>query len=316
MMLKYHIVSLLLAFGLLCVACTSADVPPPHETEGTVLRMRFEGSVQDYGPQTRAGTSWTNGDRIYLQFTVGTRRVTGRATYHTPDAGDPTDTGWDIEPDAALTPSQLASTCEAYYFHNAASLQTQRVEMGAQTVAYGQRAATCFYDNGVLIVQGVLLPLTARVRFRGTAKQQFAVEGLSQLTAYDAANGTFASTTDRIDVTVGSDGNTPYFYVLPADDSARLLTLHLYGTAVATRTMEATTLQPATTGYITLPTFTKPGKWLLAEPISGDDFPEDVNWDEGAAINAQISGDDFPADQQWDYGTPSSDPYAHDENWD
>lgn len=260
------------------------------------IRLRFEGQIKGYGHPTRAATNWSPGDRIYLLFTVGGQHVTARATYHTPDASDPEDTGWLIEPDGVLTSSLLESTCQAFYFSNPTQLQNQCVVLNEQSIAYGQRSATCFYsEEGTLIVYATLIPMAARLRFRGTPGQQFSISGLAFHTAYDAVSASLTTQPQRIKATIGTDGITAYYYVLLADDSTRQLTITLPGAYAATRVMEATALQPAATGYITLPTPTQPGKWQISEPISGDDFP---------------------ADEDWDNSTATYDPYAQDENWD
>lgn len=341
--MKNNTISVICACALACVlslglsACSAAADEPPRPVD-TALRLRFEGTLEGYGPQTRAAAEWTPGERIYLLFHVGGQRVTARAIYHNPDPTDPQDTGWSIDGfSGALTPSLLAATCQAFYIADAATQTAQRVELSAQSVPYGQTNAACFYDEGVLIVRATLRPLVARLRFLGTAGRQVAADGLARLTAFDATTATFTATPQRITATVGANGSTSYFYVLPADSASRQLTLILPGMGTATRTLEATALTPAATGYITLPTAAQPGKWTIMEPVSGEefsadedwdegagtsgtvsgeDFPADEDWDEGAGTNGSVSGEDFPADEDWNNSIQTYDPYAHDENWD
>lgn len=87
------------------------------------------------------------------------------------------------------------------------------------------------------------------------------------------------------------------------------------GTALATRTMETSTLHPATQCYITLPTLANPGKWMVTDLIYGDDFTGDANWDAGTVIRDLIIGDMFPEDVNWDNSIPSSGRYYFDESW-
>jgi len=320
-MRKFNCLFAFLSALLLLAACTGDEAPAPHSGAAGLLRLRFEGHRADFGPLTRAATEWTPGEQVYLLFTVGTEQVTALAVYHTPDVSDPTDTGWLVYPDAGLTPSLLAPTCQAFCFRDA-TLQKMQVEMDTRSIAYGQRAATCFYDDdGALVVQATMSPQTARVRFRGTPGMAFAVDGLSFLTGFDAATATLAAQSRRLSATVGADGYTPYYYVLLTDATERRLTLLLPGIGTATRVMESSTLQPASTGYITLPTVDAPGKWTITDPIGGDDFAGEENWDEGHSTNGTIGGDDFAGEENWDEGhatngTVEGDDFASDENWD
>ena len=77
-------------------------------------RTAFTGDDASNSREARAtSSSWKEGDKLYLQFTVGSERVDGTATYKAS-----TDE-WNVEYYGSVTAGEEA-TCEAYFFEGAA----------------------------------------------------------------------------------------------------------------------------------------------------------------------------------------------------
>jgi hypothetical protein len=200
---------------------------------------------------TRATSSWSDGDKIYLEFYNGSTAIPGDATYSS-------SAGWSVSYDGEL-PSGSNLKCEARFFVNATLLSSELVSLNANSEIYEDASATYSYSDGAITVQATLSPKTGRVRFTGTAGANIYTTGISVYTTFSPATNSFTSSNSVIASTVASTGSTPYIY---GSFSSSDQTIGLVGDDYAfTRTFSSNILAAGESGYMAIPSETSHNSW-------------------------------------------------------
>ena len=268
--------SLLTAALTLTTACNGDEefFPEKHENLTTdtarvvhTAKMRllgdraaFTGDDASNSREARAtSSSWKEGDKLYLQFTVGSERVDGTATYKAS-----TDE-WDVQYYGSVTAGEKA-TCEAYFFEGAASSTLTKVTLTPNTAIYADKAATYLLQEGTITVTAHLAPLTGRLRFKGESNSTFTTYGFQTYTEYDITTNTLSKDSAQVPSTIASDGYTPYIYGVFADESNK--TIYVTGKSTEhalrfSRTLPATALSQGKSGWLNLPTYTSRSGWKM-----------------------------------------------------
>lgn len=230
-------------------------------------RTAFTGDDAANSREARAtSSSWKEGDKLYLQFTVGSERVDGTATYKAS-----TDE-WDVQYYGSVTAGEKA-TCEAYFFEGAASATATKVTLTPNTAIYADKAATYLLQEGTITVTAHLAPLTGRLRFKGESNSTFTTYGFQTYTEYDITTNTLSKDSAQVSSTIASDGYTPYIYGVFADESNK--TIYVTGKSTEnalrfSRTLPATALSQGKSGWLNLPTYTSRSGWKM--DITGNIF--------------------------------------------
>ena len=277
------VLSLLTAALTLTTACNGDEefFPEKHENLTTdtarvvhTAKMRllgdraaFTGDDASNSREARAtSSSWKEGDKLYLQFTVGSERVDGTATYKAS-----TDE-WDVQYYGSVTAGEEA-TCEAYFFEGAASSTLTKVTLTPNTAIYADKAATYLLQDGTITVTAHLAPLTGRLRFKGESNSTFTTYGFESYTEYDITTNTLSKDSAQVSSTIASDGYTPYIYGVFANESNK--TIYVRGKSTEnvllfSRTLPATALSQGKSGWLNLPTYTSRSGWKM--DITGNIF--------------------------------------------
>jgi hypothetical protein len=245
---------------------TDADVESGKANVHTIP-MNFIGNVVGYDQQsssTRATSSWSDGDKVYIEFYDGTTTIPGEATYST-------SSGWSVSYDGNIA-TGTNQKCEARYFANATLLNTSLVSLNSNSEIYEDVNATYSYSDGSLTVQATLKPKTGRVRFTGTSGVKIYTTGISVYTTYSPGTNTFTSSDAVITSTVASTGSTPYIYgSFSTSDQA----IGLVGDDYAfTRTFTKDILSAGESGYMAIPSESSHNNWKsgLYVKASGVEF--------------------------------------------
>ena len=275
--------SLLTAALTLTTACNGDEefFPEKHENLTTdtarvvhTAKMRllgdraaFTGDDASNSREARAtSSSWKEGDKLYLQFTVGSERVDGIATYKA------STNEWDVEYYGSVTAGEEA-TCEAYFFEEAASATAIKVTLTPNTAIYADKAATYLLQDGTITVTAHLAPLTGRLRFKGESDSTFTTYGFQTFTEYDITTNTLSKGSAQVSSTIASDGYTPYIYGVFADESNKTIYVDSKNTEYFlrfSRTLPATALSQGKSGWLNLPTYTSRSGWKM--DITGNIF--------------------------------------------
>lgn len=268
--------SLLTAALTLTTACNGDEefFPEKHENLTTdtarvvhTAKMRllgdraaFTGDDASNSHEARAtSSSWKEGDKLYLQFTVGSERVDGIATYKA------STNEWDVEYYGSVTAGEEA-TCEAYFFEGAASSTLTKVTLTPNTAIYADKAATYLLQEGTITVTAHLAPLTGRLRFKGESNSTFTTYGFQTYTEYDITTNTLSKDSAQVFSTIASDGYTPYIYGVFADESNKTIYvkgISTEGSLLFSRTLPATALSQGKSGWLNLPTYTSRSGWKM-----------------------------------------------------
>ena len=255
----FHPLTLVLAALLLNTAWSACDNDdnadvPGCSPAGRVYIMSFSAERPTYSEVHRARLSWEDGAQVYLRFDDGSNAVTGIATYSLV-----TDT-WHVVTQQPLTAT--TGRCCAYFFESPTAMTATAVSLNAASVSYGDTLATFEVNENLLAVTARMRPLTGRLRLRGEPGRTYAVSGLTSLTKYQVASGSFTTAAQKLQGIIASDGNSPYCHVRFADATAALVVDH-NATACFRRTFTPNVLAAGTSGFITLPTAADPGAWTL-----------------------------------------------------
>lgn len=276
-------VALLLAALLFTMACNNDEelFPEKHENLTTdtarvvhTAKMRllgdrtaFTGDDASNSREARAtSSSWKEGDKLYLQFTVGSERVDGTATYKA------STNEWDVEYYGSVTAGEEA-TCEAYFFEEAASATATKVTLTPNTAIYVDKAATYLLQDGTITMKAHLAPVTGRLRFKGESNSTFTTYGFQTYTEYDITTNTFIKGSTQVSSTIASDGYTPYIYGVFADKLNKTIYVDSKNTDYLlrfSRTLPATALSQGKSGWLNLPTYTSLSGWKM--DITGNIF--------------------------------------------
>ena len=263
---------LMTSFCFLLGSCANDDdVIELNEEQNTIhtVKMQFIGSVvgfdqQSNSTQTRATTSWADGDKIYITFYNDNTIVPGEATYYS-------SSGWVVNYDGNL----VAGTdlkCEVRYFVNATYSDSYTVSFNANSEIYEDMDATYTYEKELLIVQGTLAPKTGRIRFTGTPNATIYITGISVFTTFSSATNTFSSSDSLVTATVALNGSTPYIYGEFADTDRNI---GLVGSNFAyTRTCTSDMLKAGESGYMAIPSENSHYNWRdgLYVKVNGVEF--------------------------------------------
>lgn len=223
-------------------------------------RAAFTGDDASNSREARAtSSSWKEGDKLYLQFTVGSERVDGAATYKAS-----TDE-WDVEYYGSVTAGE-ETTCEAYFFEGVTSSTAIKVTLTPNTAIYADKAATYLLQDGTITVKAHLAPLAGRLRFKGVSNSTFTTYGFQTYSEYDITTNTFSKSEARVSSTIASDGYTPYIYGVFADESNKTIYVDSKNTErwlLFSRTLPATALSQGKSGWLNLPTYTSRSGWKM-----------------------------------------------------
>ncbi len=223
-----------------CTADTadSADVPTPP-----TYTMRLLGGLSDYD-QTRAPMSWQTGARVLLRFHDPKGIITGTAVFQQ-------DETWTVTPTQALTDGSNA-TVEATYISGYSGAGTSTIALDETAAIYRDTLGTYIAEEQMLSVTATLRPVMSRLRLQGQQGRSLQLTGLSHATAFAPATGTLTMSAAAVGSTVGTDGYTPYMYVLLTAADRRLTLARTSATAYV-RTCPDDVLRPATSGFMALP---------------------------------------------------------------
>lgn len=230
--------------------------PSPEDNTAPVLSkasMKLVGDMPSYESATKADETegeWADKSKVYLQFAVGDKMVSGSATY------DLLEDIWSLEYAGTLNTVESA-LCHAYYFENAGEATFEEVPMTEKTAVYIDTTATysfSFEDN-LIVLKAHLKPYLSRVRLEGKHKQGYNFDGPLHYTSYNMLENKFVSSTKMICDTIPESGKTDYYYLFFKDQSNKQMFFYDYVTGDKfTRTFPENVFTMGKSGYLNAPT--------------------------------------------------------------
>ncbi|MDO5770931.1 MAG: formylglycine-generating enzyme family protein [Bacteroidales bacterium] len=229
---------------VLAASCSNSDMisdiaDDAHHT----ATMKLIGGVRGFDDSRADADGWSDGDVIYLNFNTAGGIVEGKATYiKSTDA-------WIVSYSGTLTEG-VATQCQAYYFDAIESANGNEVSFNYSTAVYADKNASYFYKDGAISITALLMPQTARFRFKGTPGTEFTVYGFNRYDGYSSK--ALTQSTYWVSTTISSDGYSPYIYGFLSSESRTLFVNN--GDYSYSRTINDTEFAQGRTGKFTLPT--------------------------------------------------------------
>lgn len=253
----------LFAAAILSILVTAACSNNDERTEFTeqinadgtyTYNIRIDCMIADSATDvTRANYSWENGTTLYLRFKNGSTYTAGTAVYNS-------STGlWSLTTPSSLPVLTSESTCEAYYFKNNGSVTTSTITLTENTSCY-QGTGSYTHPTGSDIYASVTLkPKNWRLRFRGSSGSSVTIvsnsSDISYYSSFNRTTGAFSTTKKDVKLTVASNGYTPYIYgTFLSPSTKNNITVKSNTNDLFYRTINGSTLQSKSSGYLTLPT--------------------------------------------------------------
>jgi len=227
--------------------------------------MQLDGGVVGFDNATRSNDadSWAEGDKIYLQFMVGTNVVDGAAIYNA------TTEEWDVQYYGTITTGTEAK-CEAYYFENAVEATHTTVTLNEHTAIYCDKDATYLFENDVLKVSASLVPMTGRIRLAGDISQDFCFSGIKHYTSYSITDNGFSTDAKNHVSTVDTEGYSEYYYGFFPDETKKEIFFDdlEYGISYS-KVLGEQALAVGRSGYLNIPSLENRSGW---ETLQFKDF--------------------------------------------
>ena len=238
-------ISAIFAMLLLAAATSCSNNDVISEMEGNVphtVTMKLIGGVRGFDDSRADANGWSDGDAIYLNFNTAGGVIEGKATYR--KASDT----WSVSYNGTLNEG-VTTQCQAYFFDGEQTANGNEVSFGATTAVYVDKNASYFYKDGALSLTALLMPQTARFRFKGTPGTEFKVFGYNCYDGYSSKSLT--QSVGSIYTKIESDGYSPYIYGFLSSENA-ILNVY-YGEYTYSRIITNTEFEKGRTGRFTLP---------------------------------------------------------------
>ena len=237
--------------------------------------------------ETRAsGSSWEDGDVIYIAFSNGGNTKVGSANYNSSLGA--------FQFSSASLISVSDASCSVYYFRGGSySVSGNTVTMDKYTAIFTDTSAKYTCSSNVITMRAAFKPYTWRLCFKGTAGTEVKMKTESNIvynTSLNLTSGSFSTKVGSEILKVKSDGYTSYIYGL-FTGSSNTIEIEVGGVCY-TRILASSKLSIGESGYLTVPTSSNLYGWTKASSS-----------DEGEAID--INKEDYGSDKNLDNASGS-----------
>lgn len=236
------------------------------------VTMKLVGEREDYDATSKSradesAVQWTDGDKLYLQFTVEGKLVSGNATYSA------TNNAWTVSYYGSIT-SGASTKCQAYYFEGASETNGV-IALSDRNPIYEDANGSYLYDGETLTVKANLKPKTGRMRFAGQKGTPVILLGISHYTTYDVSTNSFSAKTTAVKDTVdATTGYTPYIYGYFSDSETPDIKMVINSEEGYTMKCPTSMYKAGESGYLDIPTAASHNGWStgLDFTVNGVDF--------------------------------------------
>ncbi len=264
-----------LVLPTLFTACSSdeelAETPSLVEkNEEHTMTMRLNGGAPSFGNvDTRATeaaeiqSAWEDGATILLRFcdTNGTPSVMGKAKYQAS-----TDS-WVLSYYGSLT-SGKELKCHAFYFDGVSITDNNKVEPSPFTPVYSTESGSYFVDNGEIVVNATLMPMTARVMFKGGKENGLIWAGNLLVCKSFTLDEGFVLDEDTFVVTLNASGNSEYIYGFTSEECNNIIALANDGYEYK-KQFDADRFTAGSSGYVEIPSQEVNKGWMCSNATWG-----------------------------------------------
>lgn len=284
----FYRLCLILVMGLTIIACSNDESntvnnqnPVEQDKSGMyqyLLDLNCDVPSYNEGATTRSVVyTWDNAATIIVRFKSGSKFIDGLATYNS------SDNLWTIGTYDALPVITGEGVCELYYFYGATGIKDTNVTMTENTACYYTTSATYLHPSETSItINASLGKKTWRLRFKGTSGTKITLPGantdIKYFSTFNGQTGKFTDSQKDLELSVGSNGYTPYIYGTFVNSSGDNTITIVNGNSGYAKKLSSTNLGVGESAYLTIPTENSHSGWEVLPP------PEDGTVDPNATI--------------------------------
>ena len=231
---------------MLAVATSCSDSDAIKSIEDEVVHtatMTLRGGVRGFDDGRADAEGWSDGDCLYLYLSTNNGAVSGTATYNKPIDS------WSVTYSGTLTEG-TATKFEAYFFDGETSQNGTDVAFNALTAVYADKNAYYVSKDGAISLTAMLVPQSARFRFKGTPGTEFLVSGFESYAGF--ASQSLQQSLTKVAMKIAEDGYSPYIYGFSSDGNSQLVIQN--GDWEFSRSISSSNFVSGKSGWFALPT--------------------------------------------------------------
>ena len=242
--IRYFSSIVVLLMLAVATSCSDGDVIDNIADEAThTATMTLSGGVRGFDDSRADAEGWSDGDKLYLNFSTNNGAVSGVATYNK------SIDSWSVTYSGTLTEG-TATKCEAYFFDGETSQNGSEVTFNALTAVFADKSAYYVCKDGAISLTAVLVPQSARFRFKGTPGTEFSVSGSESFAGF--ASQALQQSSTEVAMQISEDGYSPYIYGFLADENNTLVVTN--GNFKFSRSISSSNFALGKSGWFSLPT--------------------------------------------------------------
>lgn len=226
-------------------------------------------SYDDEGITRSAIYTWDNAATLIIRFKSGSKYYDGIATYSS------SDNTWTIQTYGTLPVITGEGTCEVYYFYGDLRISGTNVTLSEKSACYFTTTATYAHPSEtVLAVNAFMDRKTWRLRFKGSSGTKISLPGdnndIKYFSYFNGQTGAFTESQKDVELTVGSDGYTPYIYGTFVKSTGENTITVINGNSGFAKQLSSTNLGVGESAYLTIPTENSHSGWDPLPPKTED----------------------------------------------
>lgn len=272
----FYRLCLMLVMGLTFFACSSEESDSVNN-ETTVVtdesgmhyyKLTLNCDVPSYDDEgiTRSAIyTWDNAATLIIRFKSGSKYYDGIATYRS------SDNTWTIQTYGTLPVITGEGTCEVYYFYGDLRISGTNVTLSEKSACYFTTTATYAHPSETeLAVNAFMDRKTWRLRFKGSSGTKISLPGdnndIKYFSYFNGQTGAFTESQKDVELTVGSDGYTPYIYGTFVKSTGENTITVTNGNSGFAKKLSSTNLGIGESAYLTIPTDNSHSGWEVLPP--------------------------------------------------
>ena len=259
-MKRNHIIHLILATIAILTASCNQDNALFEDENLQTYTLFLDADAPSFetireGETRASGTSWANGDVIYIAFSNGGNTKVSSATYKSSLGA--------FQFSSASLNAVSDASCSVYYFRGGSfSVSGNTVTMDKYTAIFTDTNAKYTCSSNVITMSAAFKPYTWRLCFKGTAGTEVKLKTESNIvynTSLNLTSGSLTTKAEDASMQVQSVGYTPYVY---GQFTGTINTVKVeVGVSVYSRTISSSKLTIGQSGYYTIPTSSNLNGW-------------------------------------------------------
>lgn len=253
LVMKKHSLAISLPMMLFLMGCQNENIVEEKPVNMTgVCKLIMDANIDSYDKLTKsgAGSTWKNGECVYLVFQKDNNKVKGRAIYDE-DYDD-----WTLYYDGIL-PNGLYGGKATYI--EGISDNVSKIMLSHNNSVYTDNDIVCEKTTKMMRISTSLKPQTGRIRFFGTPGKTFELTGVWNFCSLETNECLLNKEESGLSITINHEGYSDYVYC-SFPQLSRTLSVS-FDNYIYTTVCEHPILDAGQSGYMKLPTEAMHNGW-------------------------------------------------------